>query len=190
MFVNCDDDEIYIGSTCGSLRRRKAGHKANTKRYPNQRVYAHLNAIGWSNVRIILLQSISCTNKDELRAAEQHWINQLHPSLNRQSAIDTCTHMQKQAMCKKCGGASLCRHNRERRRCNECGGSAMCEHRIQRRHCKDCSPFTCDYCQITRSRGTILKHYKSKKHRLAYIAAYVDANDKDPTEFPFDQLIH
>jgi hypothetical protein len=188
--ANNDDSEIYIGSTCGTLRRRKAGHRSDAKRYPTQRVYHHLNAIGWNNVRIILLQSISCSNKDELRAAEQHYIDMLHPSLNRQSAIDTCTHGREQNKCVDCNGASICQHRRQRGQCKECGGISICQHNRHRAHCKDCSPFHCDYCQTTHTTGHILQHYKTKKHKTSYVAAYIDVHDEEPTVFPFDQLIH
>jgi hypothetical protein len=104
--VNDKDEEIYVGSTCGSLRLRKSGHKSMAKRKPNQHVYQHLNAIGWKHVRIILLQQISCANKDELRAAEQHWIDQLQPSLNKVAAVHSnCSHGREQYLCKDCFGA-------------------------------------------------------------------------------------
>ena len=188
--VNTDDDQIYVGSTCGTLHLRKSKHKSNAKICPNRPVYRHLNAIGWDNVRIILLQQISCANKDELRAAEQHYIDMLHPSLNKASAIDTCTHGRKQNRCKDCDGASICQHNRERTQCKLCGGSKICEHSRQRPHCRECSAFFCDYCNTTHARGKIFNHYKSDKHKRSYITAYVDAHDEEPTHLPFDQLIH
>ena len=206
--VNTDDDQIYVGSTCGTLHLRKSKHKSNAKICPNRPVYRHLNAIGWDNVRIILLQQISCANKDELRAAEQHYIDMLHPSLNKASAIDTCTHGRIQSQCIDCDGASICQHKRHRASCKDCGGSSICQHKRHRAHCKncggvsicehnlersrciECSPFYCDYCQTNHTRGNILRHYRSKKHKTSYIAAYVNAHDEHPTEFPFTQLIH
>jgi hypothetical protein len=243
--VNTENDEIYIGSTCAPLRKRKCGHKANAKRFPNRRVYQHLNAVGWDNVRIVLLQSISCINKDELIAAEQHWIDLLRPSLNKVAAVySDCPHGRKQSMCKDCNGVGICEHGRDRYQCKPCGGSKICEHDRQRSSCKpcggssicehgrhrssckpcggssicehgrhrssckpcggssicehdrvrrmciECSPFHCDYCNTTHAKGTILQHYKSDKHRQAYVAAYIETHDEQPTEFPFNQLVH
>jgi hypothetical protein len=225
--VNTEDDEIYIGSTCAPLRKRKCGHKANAKKFPNRRVYQHLNAVGWDNVRIVLLQSISCIDKDELIAAEQHWIDLLRPSLNKVAAVYSdcphgrqrhtckdcngvgicehdrhrssckpcggsriCEHGRLRRMCKPCGGSSICEHGRDRSQCKPCGGSKICEHNLIRIQCVDCSPFHCDYCEITYARGKILQHYKSNKHKQAYVAAYIETHDEQPTEFPFNQLVH
>ena len=188
--VNDIDDEIYVGSTIGTLRQRKCKHKTDATKQPNRRVYAHLNAVGWDNVRIVLLQSVPCANRDELRAAEQHWIDLLRPNLNKNSAVDTCPHGRRQATCKECDGSSICEHGRQKNKCKQCGGKGICEHTRIRVRCRECSPFYCDYCQTNHAKGAILNHYKTKKHKLAYIAAYVDAHDEEPTEFPFDQLIH
>jgi hypothetical protein len=207
--VNDEDEEIYVGSTCGSLRLRKAGHKSMAKRRPNQHVYAHLNEVGWEHVRIILLQQISCANKDELRAAEQHWIDLLHPSLNKNSAVySDCSHGRIQTVCKDCNGvaicehghiryqckpckgSNICEHGRHRYQCKQCGGLGFCKHNQQQYHCKECSPFYCDYCNTIHARGKILQHYKSNKHKKSYIAAYINTHDEQPTEFPFNQLVH
>jgi hypothetical protein len=225
--VNDTDDEIYVGSTCGTLRRRKCGHKISATKHTNRRVYTHLNAIGWDNVRIVLLQSVPCANRDELRAAEQHWIDLLRPSLNKNSAVySDCPHERRHYQCKDCNGLGICEHGRPRHRCKPCGGSSICEHGRQRRTCKpcggsgicehdrdrstckpcgglkicehtririqciECSPFYCDYCNTTYARGNILRHYKTDKHKQAYVAAYVNAHDEQPAEFPFNQLVH
>ena len=89
--VNNVDDEIYVGSTTTSLSRRKGGHVDKAKYYPNRKLYKHLLEIGWSNIRIILLESYSCKNKDELAAREQFWIDKLKPTLNMDKAMETTT---------------------------------------------------------------------------------------------------
>jgi hypothetical protein len=225
--VNDTDDEIYVGSTCGTLRRRKCGHKISATKHTNRRVYTHLNAVGWDNVRIVLLQSIACANRDELRAAEQHWIDLLRPSLNKNFAfVPDCEHGRQKYTCKQCGGSSICEHGRHRYACKPCGGAGICDHGRQRHRCKpcggagicehgrqkysckpcgglsicehdrvqrmciECSPFYCDYCEITYTKGNILRHYKTDKHKKSYVAAYIDAHDEQPTEFPFNQLVH
>lgn len=41
-----------------------------------------MNEIGWNNVKIILIESYPCDNREELIKREQYWIDQLHPLLN------------------------------------------------------------------------------------------------------------
>ena len=81
--VNDVDDEIYVGSTCLSLAKRFYNHKQKAKTRLEQRVYKHLNAIGWENVRIILIEEFPCQSKMELEKRERHFIEELAPSLNK-----------------------------------------------------------------------------------------------------------
>lgn len=78
------DDEIYIGSSCGPPHKRLWQHKYAGKMHPNQRVYAHLNAIGWENVRIIIIKPFPCSNLHELQMEEQRQIIKLKAALNTQ----------------------------------------------------------------------------------------------------------
>lgn len=81
--VNSVDDEEYIGSTCGTLAKRKHGHKQLATKRPNQPVYSHFNKIGFDNVSIVLIEEYPCNNKMELERRERYWIEQLKPTLNR-----------------------------------------------------------------------------------------------------------
>jgi len=45
------------GSTCNPLHKRKCQHKKDSKKGTERPVYRHLNAIGWDNVEIILVES-------------------------------------------------------------------------------------------------------------------------------------
>lgn len=90
--VNNVDDEIYVGSTCNPLYKRKSDHKSNAKTRPNQPNYRHWNTIGWGNVDIVLIENYPCTTKDELHRRERHWIDELKPSLNRK--VPTRTHQE------------------------------------------------------------------------------------------------
>ena len=81
--VNNVDDEIYVGSTCNTLRQRLGGHKKDAKQR-SYLVYQHLNDIGMDNVEIILIEAFPCDNKDVLHARERYWIDTLKPSLNKQ----------------------------------------------------------------------------------------------------------
>ncbi len=77
------DDQIYVGSTCLSLAKRYYSHKKTAaKAGISSLVYVHLNAIGWENVHIILVESYSCQNKMELLKRERYWIETLKSTLN------------------------------------------------------------------------------------------------------------
>lgn len=82
--VNKVNDKIYVGSTCNSLRQRKAEHKSSSTNPKKSEtyVYKHLNEICWSGVEIILIESYPCKTKDELRKRERYWIDELKPELN------------------------------------------------------------------------------------------------------------
>jgi hypothetical protein len=137
--VNDTDDEFYIGSTSMSLAKRKSSHKAMAKIQVNRRVYAHLNEVGWEHVRIVLVEAYPCENKQELLRREQHWMDELSPSLNKIAAIDImCEHGQKKSQCKDCGGSQFCEHERIRYKCKDCKGSQICEHQRIKHRCKDC----------------------------------------------------
>ena len=73
----CNTGYYYIGSTTSKyLSTRYANHKVDSKRdkYANNKVYSYINNIGWDNVRIVLLESVSCLNKDELKMKENEYI--------------------------------------------------------------------------------------------------------------------
>jgi hypothetical protein len=80
--VNTVDDQIYVGSTCLMLKNRVWYHKSAAKVNPEQKVYKHLNTIGWDNVKIYQLEKFSCNSKEELLKREQHYYDLLQPSLN------------------------------------------------------------------------------------------------------------
>jgi len=82
--VNNIDDEIYVGSTCNPLYKRKGGHKSNgINKYSQQFNYKHWNRIGWDNIDIVLIENYPCASKDELHRRERYWIENLKPSLNK-----------------------------------------------------------------------------------------------------------
>lgn len=82
--VNNVDDEFYIGSTCETLARRKAGHKKRAELKPERNIYNHFNNIGWDNVCMVLIENYPCNSIEELKARERYWIEILKPSLNKQ----------------------------------------------------------------------------------------------------------
>ena len=70
----CVDDYYYVGSTTTELRFRLRDHKYHSSLYPTRRVYAHINKVGWNNVKIKLLKAFSCTSREELLKEENEHI--------------------------------------------------------------------------------------------------------------------
>lgn len=85
--LQINDGNFYIGSTASELRRRLCQHKSLSKKHPETKVYKHIGG-NWDNVKIILIETIECKNKDELRKKEDEYIqkelkNELCLNLNR-----------------------------------------------------------------------------------------------------------
>jgi hypothetical protein len=90
----CDDGHFYIGSTTSTLCKRLYEHKKLSKstRGKKMRVYNHINKNGWDTVKIILIETVACKSVDELRRAENNYIekellnsnclNSIHAVLN------------------------------------------------------------------------------------------------------------
>ena len=125
--INSVDSKIYVGSTTVSLSMRLAKHKEDAKRRPRP-VHKHFNTIGWDTVRIILIETVNCFNREQLLQREQHYIDLLKPSLNKISAYTNCPHGRQHNKCIDCHGASICPHNKQKATCKICGGSRICEH--------------------------------------------------------------
>ena len=184
--INSVDSKIYIGSTTQSLCKRLAKHKSDAKKNP-QFVHKHFNTIGWDTVRIILIETVECFNKEQLTQREQYYIDLLKPSLNRWSAYvncphgrqhstckncsgaSICHHNRSKSICKKCGGSQICQHNKRKETCFDCGGSQTCHHKMVKAHCKQCSPKYCQYCDVTTSKGTYKIHTNSIMHIYNFI---------------------
>lgn len=77
------DDKIFIGSCCLPLHKMLYNHKSKASVHPSHNVNKHFNAIGWDNVRIILIEKFPCKDKDELKQREQYYIDELKPELNK-----------------------------------------------------------------------------------------------------------
>lgn len=73
----CEDGYYYIGSTIEPLLcRRIANHRCDSvkPKYRDNKVYSHILKIGWDKVKIILIEAVSCTDKDELKMRENEYI--------------------------------------------------------------------------------------------------------------------
>ena len=184
--ISSVDKKIYIGSTTQLLSSRLAKHKDDAKKKPRP-VHKHFNTIGWDKVRIVLIETVTCINREQLLQREQHYIDLLKPSLNKQAAyvhcphgrehnncIDChgasiCIHNKRKTECKDCGGSQICPHNKQKSICKECCGSQICIHNKQKRNCKICSPIHCQCCDITMAKSTLKQHNQSKKHIYNFI---------------------
>ena len=184
--VSSIDNKIYIGSTTQLLCMRLAKHKDDAKNRPYP-VHKHFNTIGWDKVRIVLLETVTCFNKEQLIQREQHYIDLLKPSLNKQSAYVHCPHGRIHNRCKDCCGASICPHNRhkssckdcvgssicphykQKAQCKDCGGAGICQHNKRKHHCKICSPKHCEYCDITICKEKYKRHTTTIKHIYNFI---------------------
>ena len=144
--VNDVDDLIYVGSTIVALSRRKASHKSDAAKHPEQRVYKHLNAIGWNNVHIILIEHYPCNSSEELLARERYYIDTLGAQLNKQLPGRTRGEYREQHRDK------LIEYNREYREENR---EALAE---QQREIVECE------CGLTPVRAALARHRKTKKH--------------------------
>ena len=87
--VNTVDDNIYVGSTCRTLKERISGHKCDAKRNPNCPVYVHIKNIGWNNVNIVLIENYPCNSKKELKFRERYYIELLKSELNTIKPIES-----------------------------------------------------------------------------------------------------
>jgi hypothetical protein len=67
------DNYFYIGSTTRTLDIRFHEHKNQSKR-ACIKAYNHFNTIGWDNIKITLIQSITCLSKNELKQRESELI--------------------------------------------------------------------------------------------------------------------
>jgi hypothetical protein len=157
--VNSVDDQIYVGSTTGTLRQRKSLHKSKARERPNQRVYQHLNAIGWDHVRIILIESVEAETKDQLLMREQYYIELLQPSLNKQAAHCECPHGRRHSQCKDCGGVGICEHSRRHDRCKQCIGDK----------------YYCAECEKNFASNSMLRyHYSSQLHKKRFQMMFLE----------------
>lgn len=88
------NNEVYVGSTRGTLRLRKSKHKDASKRNPLRRVYQYFKANEWDTVDIVLLENVECVDLDELRASERYWVD-LIGTLNKVKPTQTTAEWKK-----------------------------------------------------------------------------------------------
>ena len=78
--ISANTDKIYIGSTCvPKLAIRLARHVIEYKRWrsgnPKAKYTNSFQILAMENYKIVLLEEVSCTQKDYLLMREQYWID-------------------------------------------------------------------------------------------------------------------
>lgn len=86
--VNDVNTEIYVGSTCATLNRRKVMHRNDMRMDRSIHLYKHLRELNLTidDCRIILIEEYPCEKLIHLRQREQHWIDTLKPKYNKNRA--------------------------------------------------------------------------------------------------------
>lgn len=76
--LKCPDGRFYLGFTTQTLEQRLKKHisKSREEREKGRKIYRYINSIGWENVCIELLHTISGKNKSELLALESKVIEE------------------------------------------------------------------------------------------------------------------
>ena len=77
--LNNITDDIYVGSTCQRLSKRRAWHRngASNKNKQHYRLYQLMNELGYEHFYIELIKLFPCGCKDELHAEEGQWIRNI-----------------------------------------------------------------------------------------------------------------
>ena len=70
-------EHFYYGSTTSELAKRLYSHCQDGTKNPRMsgnRLYSHINSIGWKHAKISLIEEIKFTTKEQLRRAENKYI--------------------------------------------------------------------------------------------------------------------
>ena len=93
-----DDKVIYVGHTADTMAKRIARHKrACLDGKFSRLLYNYVDEVGWDNIKIEIKEGFPCKLKSEAREREQHWIDELKPSLNKGTAFASYDIKLKQA---------------------------------------------------------------------------------------------
>ncbi len=73
------NEDVYIGSSCNSLKKRFYFHKSASKveGKNNTKLYNLINEIGFERFRIDLVEDYPCKDKYELTQREAYWIRNM-----------------------------------------------------------------------------------------------------------------
>ena len=70
-------EHFYYGSTTSELAKRLYSHCQDGTKNPRMsgnRLYSHINSIGWKYAKISLVEEVKFTTKEQLRRAENKYI--------------------------------------------------------------------------------------------------------------------
>ena len=155
------DDMVYIGSTCTSLNIRLKWHKQNAKQNPERPVYKHFNALGWENVKIILIDDeFRCENMEQLHREEQYQIDLIKGSGKCLNAIRAFINEEE----RKEQQRQYYEANREeiaekKKQWYEENKEELAEKMKQYKK----QPYVCELCGSTITTGVKSRHQRSKK---------------------------
>jgi len=71
-------DQIYIGSSVQTLKRRFADHKSSYKNYNGNKYMTSFEILKYENCQIELLEEFPCNNRTELHRKEGEWQKKLN----------------------------------------------------------------------------------------------------------------
>ena len=86
--IHDNSENIYIGSTCSPLYKRMAQHKGSCKLRNDAALYTYMREYGADHFKIILIEDVPCSRREELTRREQHYIDLLQPALNMKNALN------------------------------------------------------------------------------------------------------
>ena len=77
--VDNTNNNVYIGSTCKTLKQRLSGHVSACKRYlkGKNNYITSFDIIKNNDYEILLVESFPCDYKDDLLARERYWTNKI-----------------------------------------------------------------------------------------------------------------
>jgi hypothetical protein len=94
---NYVDDDIYIGSTTQTLKRRFNKHKINidNEKAKHRKLYAKMIELGVERFYIEEIEKCPCNDVEELQKRERHYILERKPVLNIQIPLRTMEEWKK-----------------------------------------------------------------------------------------------
>ena len=83
-----DCPEVYVGSTIQTLSQRLRGHRSHYKGFlaGTEGGCSSYQVLATPGYQITLLELFPCNSIDELKAREQHWIDQTPDCVNKYAA--------------------------------------------------------------------------------------------------------
>ena len=139
--INRINTDIYIGSTVKKYLSQRMGTHQSCIYTSNSKLYLSMRSLGFEHFKIVLIENFPCQSKDELRAREQYYIDELKPALNTNKA-----HL----------GTIGCKAG--------CSKEQKAEY-MQKYNAKNMGKFCCEKCNYkTFTRQNLTKHKKTRKH--------------------------